>query len=154
MGAVSSSGARHKTTRCARSSPKKLGALVAAVSYRRAPEHPFPAALHDCHDALEWLAKRGDVDATRIAIGGASAGGGLAAALALLAHERGVVMPCLQLLSYPMLDDRTVLRPSVDERYFHLWNCDANRFGWTSYLGREPVARASALWPHPPARRT
>ena len=88
---------------------QKLGVLVAAVSYRRAPEHPFPAALHDCHDGLEWLAKRGDVDATRIAIGGASAGGGLAAALALLARERGAVMPRFQLLSYPMLDDRTVL---------------------------------------------
>ena len=119
---------------------QKVGALVAAVSYRRAPEHPFPAALHDCHDALEWLAKRGDVDATRIAIGGASAGGGLAAALALLARERGVVMPRFQLLSYPMLDDRTVLRTRVDERYFRLWNCDANRFGWTSYLGGEPGA--------------
>lgn len=119
---------------------QKLGVLVAAVSYRRAPEHPFPAALHDCHDGLEWLAERGDVDATRIAIGGASAGGGLAAALALLARERGVVMPRFQLLSYPMLDDRTVLRTDVDERYFRLWNGEANRFGWTSYLGREPGA--------------
>jgi acetyl esterase/lipase len=116
----------------------KLGALVAAVSYRRAPEHPFPAALHDCHDGLEWLAKREDVDPARIAIGGASAGGGLAAALALLARERGVVTPRFQLLSYPMLDDRTVLRTDLDERYFRLWNSEANRFGWTSYLGGEP----------------
>jgi acetyl esterase/lipase len=119
---------------------RKLGALVAAVRYRRAPEHPFPAALHDCHEGLEWLAKRDDVDQARIAIGGASAGGGLAAALALLARERGVVSPCFQLLSYPMLDDRTVLRTDLDERYFRLWNCEANRFGWTSYLGGEPGA--------------
>ena len=76
----------------------------------------------------------------RIAIGGASAGGGLAAALALLARERGVVTPRLQLLSYPMLDDRTVLRTDLDERYFRLWNNEANRFGWTSYLGGEPGA--------------
>jgi acetyl esterase/lipase len=117
---------------------QKLGALVAAVRYRRAPEHPFPAALHDCHDGLEWLAQRDDVDAERIAIGGASAGGGLAAALALLARERGVVTPRIQLLSYPMLDDRTVLRTDLDERYFRLWNNEANRFGWTSYLGSEP----------------
>jgi acetyl esterase/lipase len=119
---------------------QKLGAVVAAVKYRRAPEHPFPAALHDCHDGLEWLANRPDVDATRIAIGGASAGGGLAAALALLARERGVVMPRVQLLSYPMLDDRTILRTDVDERYFRLWNNEANRFGWASYLGSEPGA--------------
>jgi acetyl esterase/lipase len=117
---------------------QKLGALVAAVRYRRAPEHPFPAALHDCHDALEWLAQRDDVDAARIAIGGASAGGGLAAALALLARERGVVTPRFQLLSYPMLDDRTVLRTDLDERHFRLWNNQANRFGWSSYLGGEP----------------
>lgn len=117
---------------------QKLGALVAAVRYRRAPEHPFPAALYDCHDGLEWLAQRADVDPTRIAIGGASAGGGLAAALSLLARQRGVVAPCFQLLSYPMLDDRTVLRTDLDERHFRLWNNEANRFGWTSYLGGEP----------------
>jgi acetyl esterase/lipase len=116
----------------------KLGAVVAAVKYRLAPEHPFPAALHDCHDGLEWLAKRPDVDPARLAIGGASAGGGLAAALALLARERGVVTPRLQLLSYPMLDDRTVLRTDLDDRYMRLWNNEANRFGWTSYLHGEP----------------
>ena len=68
---------------------EELGALVAAVDYRLAPEHPFPVPLHDCHDALVWLAGRGDVDAERVAIAGASAGGGLAAALALLARDRG-----------------------------------------------------------------
>jgi acetyl esterase/lipase len=117
---------------------RQLGVIVAAVDYRRAPEHPFPAALHDCHDALMWLATRGDVDAARIAIGGASAGGGLAAALALLARERGMVRPVLQLLSYPMLDDRTVLRTDIDERCFRLWNSPANAFGWRSYLDCEP----------------
>ena len=129
----------------------KLGAVVAAVKYQRAPEHPFPAALHD---GLEWLATLDDVDPARIAIGGASAGGGLAAALALLARERAVVTPRLQLLSYPMLDDRTVLRTDLDERYFRLWNNAENRFGWASYLGSEPGAPGSALWPRPAARRT
>jgi acetyl esterase/lipase len=116
----------------------RLGILVAAVDYRLAPEHPFPVPLHDCHDALVWLARRPDVDDTRIAIGGASAGGGLAAALALLARQRADVTPAFQLLSYPMLDDRTVLRDDIDERGFRLWNTRANRFGWQSYLGAVP----------------
>ncbi len=117
---------------------QRLGALVGAVAYRRAPEHRYPTPLYDCHDGLEWLAKRSDVDASRLAIGGASAGGGLAAALALLARERGTVDPVFQLLSYPMLDDRTVLRTDIDERHFRLWNNAANRYGWQAYLGREP----------------
>jgi acetyl esterase/lipase len=118
----------------------ELGALVAAVDYRLAPEHPHPVPLHDCHDALAWLAARGDVDADRVAIGGGSAGGGLAAALALLARDRDEVRPVFQLLSYPMLDDRTVLRTDIDERQFRLWNNRANRLGWHSYLGVPPGA--------------
>ncbi len=117
---------------------QRLGIVVAAVDYRLAPEHAFPTPLHDCHDALVWLSRRRDVDSTRIAIVGASAGGGLAAALALLARDRGEVRPVLQLLSYPMLDDRTVQRVDLDERNFRLWNNKANHFGWTSYLGRAP----------------
>jgi acetyl esterase/lipase len=117
---------------------RKLDILVVAVRYRLAPEHPFPAGLHDCHDALVWLASRPDVDATRIAIGGASAGGGLAASLALLARDRGEVRPALQLLSYPMLDDRTVLRGDLDERYFRMWNNRSNLYGWRSYLNTPP----------------
>jgi acetyl esterase/lipase len=117
---------------------RELGAVVAAVDHRLAPEHPFPTPLHDCHDALTWLADRLDVDHDRIAIGGASAGGGLAAALALLARDRGEVRPVFQLLSYPMLDDRTTARSDLDDRHTRLWNHRSNRFGWTSYLGRAP----------------
>lgn len=116
----------------------ELGILVAAVAYRLAPEHPFPVPLHDCHDALVWLAHQPEVDATRIAVGGASAGGGLAAALAVLAHERGEVPLAFQLLAYPMLDDRTATRLDVDESNFRLWNNKANRFGWQAYLGHPP----------------
>ena len=119
-----------------------LGVLVAAVDYRLAPEHPFPTPLHDCHDALVWLAAREDVDAQRVAIGGASAGGGLAAALALLARDRAEVQPVFQLLSYPMLDDRTAARADVDDRNARLWNNRCNRFGWRSYLGAEPGSDA------------
>lgn len=117
---------------------RRTGAVVAAVDYRLAPEHPYPTPLHDCHDALVWLAERPGIDAERIAIGGASAGGGLAAGLAILALERGQVRPVLQLLAYPMLDDSTALRTDVDQRGFRLWNLRSNLLGWRSYLGIEP----------------
>jgi acetyl esterase/lipase len=115
-----------------------LGVVVAAVDYRLAPESRFPVPLEDCHDALVWLAQQPDVDPTRIAVGGASAGGGLAAALALLACERGEVGVVFQVLAYPMLDDRTAARTGLDERNFRLWNNAANRFGWQSYTGYAP----------------
>jgi acetyl esterase/lipase len=115
-----------------------LGIVVAAVEYRLAPEHPFPTPLHDCHDALAWLASQPSVDPARIAVGGASAGGGLAAALALFARQRGEVRLAFQLLAYPMLDDRTAARTDIDERNFRLWNNKANRFGWRSYTGSAP----------------
>jgi acetyl esterase/lipase len=144
-----------------RSLADQLGAVVASVEYRRAPEHPFPTPLEDCHDVLVWLAGQDDVDAERVAIGGASAGGGLAAGLALLARDRGQVQPVLQLLVYPMLDDRTVLRRDLDERGYRLWNNASNLMGWRSYLGTEPgsaelpahavPARAEDLSGLPPA---
>ncbi|HEX6357915.1 alpha/beta hydrolase [Actinophytocola sp.] len=116
----------------------ELGIVVASVDYRLAPEHPFPTPLHDCYRALTWLAERPDVDATRIAIGGASAGAGLAAALALLAREREEIRPAFQLLAYPMLDDRTTTRTDIDETHIRGWNKTANRYGWQSYLNAVP----------------
>ena len=112
---------------------RELGITVAAVDYRLAPEHPYPAPLEDCYAALTWLARLPAVDKARVAIGGASAGGGLAAALALLAHDRGEVTPALQLLAYPMLDDRSGSRP--DNPKYRLWSPKSNRFGWKAYLG-------------------
>lgn len=112
---------------------RELGITVAAVDYRLAPEHPYPAPLEDCYAALTWLARLPAVDPARVAIGGASAGGGLAAALALLAHDRGEVTPALQLLAYPMLDDRSGSRP--DNPKYRLWSPKSNRFGWKAYLG-------------------
>ncbi|GAB3840242.1 alpha/beta hydrolase [Dactylosporangium cerinum] len=120
---------------------RELGAVVASVDYRLAPQHPFPAPLDDAYAGLQWLAANAaelGVDPGAIAIGGASAGGGLAAGLALLARDRGVVSPVFQLLVYPMLDDRTVLRTGVDTTYLRAWTPQNNRFGWSAYLGREP----------------
>lgn len=126
---------------------QRLGIVVAAARYRLAPEHPYPIPLEDCYQVLTWLAGLPGVDADRIAIGGASAGGGLTAALSFLARDRGEVSPVLQVLSYPMLDDRTV-GPELDKPGFRLWNTRSNRFGWTSYLGGADPAMAV------PARRT
>jgi acetyl esterase/lipase len=112
---------------------RALGVTVAAVDYRLAPEHPYPAPLEDCYAALTWLAALPAVDPARIAIGGASAGGGLAAALALLARDRGEVTPTLQLLAYPMLDDRSGSTP--ENPNYRLWGPKSNRFGWAAYLG-------------------
>lgn len=125
----------------------RLGAVVAAVDYRLAPEHPYPVPLEDCYTALRWLAARPEIDAGRIAVAGASAGGGLAAALAFTARDRDEVRPLFQLLSYPMLDDRTV-GPELETGRLRLWNTTANRFGWRSYLGAADPAAAV------PARRT
>lgn len=113
----------------------KLGAVAASVEYRLAPQHPYPAPLEDCYRALRWLADQPDVDSSRIAVVGESAGGGLAAALTLLAKERGDVLPAFQLLSYPMLDDRTTKRTDLDESRFRVWSPRSNRYGWSAYLG-------------------
>jgi acetyl esterase/lipase len=114
---------------------QKLGITVGSVEYRPAPKHPFPAALEDCYGALQWLVALPGVDPARVAIGGASAGGGLAAALALMARDRGEINPALQLLTYPMLDDRTVAKSPSDARNYRLCSESSNRFGWAAYLG-------------------
>jgi acetyl esterase/lipase len=130
------STARHYDRIC-RGFSRRLGITVASAEYRLAPEHPYPASLEDCYAALTWLAGLPAVDPGRIAIGGASAGGGLAAALALLVRDRGAsaggAAPIFQLLVYPMLDDRSSSGPANPNH--RMWNRRANRFGWTAYLG-------------------
>ncbi|HEY0737217.1 MAG TPA: alpha/beta hydrolase, partial [Herpetosiphonaceae bacterium] len=120
----------------------QLGCVVVSVDYRLAPETPHPGPVEDCYAALRWLhanAAELGVDTERLALGGASAGGGLAAALALLTRDRGEVPLAFQLLIFPMLDDRTVTaeppHPYVGE---FIWTPESNRFGWTSLLGHEP----------------
>jgi acetyl esterase/lipase len=120
---------------------RRLGLVVAAVEYRLSPEFPFPAALDDCFDALAWLVAEASslgVDPEHIAVGGPSAGAGLAAALALRAHDLDGPPIAFQLLVYPMIDDRTACRDDIDPRRLRLWSPASNRLGWTSYLGREP----------------
>jgi acetyl esterase/lipase len=122
---------------------RDLGITVIVPDYRLSPEHPFPADLHDCYTALLWAVHSHEslgIDPERIAIGGGSAGGGLAAALAHYAHDRREVNPCFQLLVYPMLDDRTVLRTDIDERGFYLWHSRSNTYAWRVYMGTIPGA--------------
>lgn len=110
--------------------------MAVSVEYRLAPETPYPGALHDCHYGLRWVADHTaslGVRADRIGIGGASAGGGLAAALALLARDAGTVDLAFQLLVYPMLDDRQITYSSQVEAL--VWPPSANAFGWRAYLG-------------------
>ena len=116
-----------------------LGVTILSVDYRLAPEHPYPAPLEDCYAGLKWLhvnADRLGVDPARIAIGGESAGGGLAAATAIFARDRGEYAICHQQLTYPMLDSRTGREgfegdPLVGE---FIWTRSLNRFGWDSIL--------------------
>lgn len=126
----------------ARAMAAELGCVMVSVDYRLAPETPFPGSLEDCYAVLRWLyANAGDlgVDRGKLAIGGGSAGGGLAAALALLARDRGEVPLVFQVLIAPMLDDRTVmLDPPHPYTGEFIWTRESNRFGWTSLLGQEP----------------
>jgi acetyl esterase/lipase len=141
-----------------------LGIIVASVEYRLAPAFPYPTPLDDCYSGLAWLfgsAADLGVDPERIAIGGGSAGAGLAAGLALMARDRGEFRPCFQLLKYPMIDDRNETPSSHAIVDLRVWNRSANLVGWSSYLdGRAgsseiPVyaapARATDLTGLPPA---
>ena len=116
----------------------RFDALVVSVEYRLAPEHPYPAPVEDCYAGLLWLWQSADelgVDQARITVVGASAGGGLAAGTCLLARDRGVVVPCAQVLLYPMIDDRDATPSNREITYSKVWHRDANVYGWTSYLG-------------------
>lgn len=118
----------------------RLGILVLSVDYRLAPDHPHPAALDDCCTGLRWLHERADslgVEPGSVAVGGASAGGGLAATLAQRARDEGLPVG-FQLLVYPMLDDRTCLRTDHHRRGRVALTPRMLRYGWTSYLGHRP----------------
>ena len=119
-----------------------LGCLIASVDYRRAPETHAPGAVEDCYAVLAWLNREAaglKLDVTRLGVMGESAGGGLAAALSLLARDRGSYRLAFQHLIYPMIDDRTctTASPNVYAGEF-IWTPESNRYGWRSLLGFEP----------------
>jgi len=157
-------GKPESTDGSSRALVRNVGCVVVSVDYRLAPETTYPGAIEDCYAALQWLHREASalgVDARRLAVAGESAGGGLAAALALLARDRGEVPLCFQQLIFPMIDDRTGSAGDVHPYTGKfIWTAASNRFGWTSLLGREPgddvspyaaAARAADLAGLPPA---
>ena len=113
----------------------KFGAVLVAPDYRLSKKHPYPAALHDCYSALLYLKDHADelgVRSDQIMVGGESAGGGMAAALCMLAHDTGEVNIAYQMPLYPMLDDRDT--PSSANNTSPNWNTKRNRKAWKRYL--------------------
>jgi len=132
----------------------ELGTTIVSVDYRLAPKHPFPAAHDDVRAGWNWFSDRAasyGVDRSRIAIGGQSAGGGLAAGLVQHLHDDGQIVAA-QWLWTPMLDDRTALNADLDTVGHYVWDNHANRYGWDSYL-RAGDRNAPAPYASP-ARRT
>ncbi|WP_329347904.1 alpha/beta hydrolase [Streptomyces sp. NBC_01261] len=122
---------------------RELDIVVVSADYRLAPEHPFPAALDDTFTAWQWLqasAGKLGIDPERVALGGSSAGAGLAACLVQRLHDAGGTQPLAQWLLAPMLDDRTAARRELDPAQHLVWNNAANRTGWGAYLGGLPAA--------------
>jgi acetyl esterase len=138
------------------------GCITVSVGYRLAPENTFPAAVEDCYAGAAWVtAHAGELgaDPSRLAVGGDSSGGNLAAAVTLLARERGGPAIVHQLLVYPNTDyqsDTPSMREMKDEHFF---NPNAVRWYWGLYLasdsdGANPLAsplRAKDLTGLPPA---
>ncbi len=116
----------------------KFNVPVVSVEYRLAPEHPYPAPLQDCYAGLRWVFRQAGslgIDPQRITVAGASAGGGLAAGTVLYARDQGEVPVHAQVLIYPMIDDRDATASNREITYAKCWNRDANKWGWTAYLG-------------------
>jgi acetyl esterase len=117
---------------------RELSTVVVSVDYRLAPEHPYPAAIDDSYAAFTWLFGSADelgVDTRRVAVVGRSAGGGLAAALTLMARDRRGPQACFQYLDVPMLDDRmdsATMRSFTDAP---VWDPRSSEIAWRHYLG-------------------
>jgi len=116
---------------------RSLSCICVSVEYRLAPEAPYPLPLDDCDEGLRYVVDHAaelGINPRRVGIAGRSAGGGLAAALALRWRDRGDDHVAFQYLEYPMLDDR-MNTPSSMLDGLPLWSRESNAFGWRSYLG-------------------
>ncbi len=116
----------------------EIDCVVVSVDYRLAPEHPYPAPLEDCYAALKWFSAHAQelgIDASNIAVVGASAGGGLTAGLSLLARDRGGPAITFQAPLCPMIDDRNITPSSYEITDPRSWSREKNIFGWQAYLG-------------------
>ena len=138
----------------------QTNALVVSVEYRLSPEHPHPAPVEDCYAGLVWMAKNATelgFDPDRLAIYGASAGGGLTIATALLARDRGRPALTFMMPIYPMIDDTNTTASSDEIVDIGIWDRAGNIEAWAWYLGGKPAdqyaapARASDLTGLPPA---
>jgi acetyl esterase/lipase len=133
---------------------EELGVVVVSVEYRLAPEDPHPAPVEDCYAGLRWTANHAaelGIDGGRLVIAGASAGGGLAAGVVLLARERGGPPLLGQVLMCPMLDDRSQTPSSRELDGDGVWDQHANLIGWTALLG-DAVGGPDVHWSAAPAR--
>ncbi|MGG2937954.1 alpha/beta hydrolase [Bacillus pacificus] len=118
---------------------KEVGCMVVSVDYRLAPEHPYPAAIEDCYAALKWIADNAEslnIDSNRIGVAGPSGGGGLTAALTLLARDRKYPSICFQMPLYPMIDDRNNTPSANEIKEGFIWNQKSNEAAWKMYLGK------------------
>lgn len=116
----------------------EINCVIVSVDYRLAPEHPYPAAIEDCYAALQWFAEHAEelgVDVSRIAVVGPSAGGGLTAAVSLMARDRKGPAIRFQMPLYPMLDDRSTTRSSKEITDERVWTGAKNQLAWNLYLG-------------------
>lgn len=117
---------------------EEVGCAVVSVEYRLAPEHRHPAAIEDCYAGLRWTSDNAsdlNIDPSKIVVAGASAGGGLTAALALLARDRGEPGLAGQMLLCPMLDDRNDSPSGRQMAGVGIWDRTSNETGWTALLG-------------------
>jgi len=138
------------------------GAVSIGVDYRLAPENPFPAGVEDCYAALQWVAGHAEelkIDPAKIAIGGGSSGGNLAAVVALMARDRGGPNVAFQMLFYPVIDDRCETFSMKNGTGLYIWDCQNTLNMWDQYIGKErdnvspyaAPARAKDLSGLPPA---
>jgi acetyl esterase/lipase len=134
----------------------ELDLVVVTVEYRLAPENPDPAPLDDCYTGLEWTAANAEqlgFDASKLIVSGGSAGGGLAAGVALMARDQNGPALAGQLLIYPMLDDRNDTLSSYQIDGIGIWDRTSNETGWDAYLGDRRKTDAVSIYAAP-ARAT